>query len=528
MIIDALSFDSPQELKADICIVGAGVAGIVLANELKKTNKKIILLESGGEDFSKEKQALYLSESRPEHFPDTSLSRLRMLGGSSNHWENSTERFDPIDFEKREWVANSGWPIEYADLERHYLKAENYCGVHADGYKLNDWKKRLDIPDICQDSEDIETAIIKVAIPNTLFFLKYGKDLDDADSVRVIKNADLTDIEYDSESERISKVFFSSSPGKSHVVDASVFVLCLGGIENIRMLLHFNEKYSGRLGNSGGNVGRYFMEHPVIRAAQFYPGKDGLPDVYTGIYNKERLIKARLKLKEKTQFVNHTNNLRLQFVQNSKRIMSHGISSMHILSDSIVDGEVPDYFGKHLMNILGDIDLIADSLVRGKMGQALFDSADDYGGYQLLAMIEQSPEYDNRITLGESRDRYGLRRVEIDWKVSESDKKIAWKSLGLLARDPALLQYGRLRLLRERESRIWGSQLGFSQHHMGGTRMSKSVEDGVVDSKACVFGTKNLFVGGSSVFPTGGHVPPTLTIVAMAIKMASDIAAEIL
>jgi len=527
MIIDAKLFSSPQNLNADVCIVGAGVAGITLANELKAIGKKIILLESGTKDYDKDVQSLYSSEKRPKYFPDTTRSRLRMLGGSSNHWENSTERFDPIDFEKRDWVENSGWPISYAELEPYYLEAENYVGVNADGYDLDEWKKRLDLTDLCENSAELESAIIKVAVPNTRFFAKFGSNLERAKSVTIIKNANLTDVEFDAESQKISSVTFNSEPEKPHTVTATLYILCMGGLENSRMLLTFNEKYNNKIGNVFDNVGRYFMEHPVIRGAHFYPESGALPDNYTGIFNDNRLIKTRLKLKEKTQITHRTNNLRLQFVKNSKRILSHGISSLHIMSDSLKEGDVPNDFGAHLMNIISDIDLIADSVVRGASDHVLLDDADDYGGYQLLSMIEQTPDINNRITLGSLQDRFHLKRMNISWKVSESDKALAWKSLGIVAADSSLASYGRVRLLKERESRIWGSQLGFSQHHMGGTRMSENMNNGVVDSKARVFGTKNLFVGGSSVFPTGGHVPPTLTIVAMALKMAADLKGEL-
>lgn len=523
MIIDALSFDGSKEFHADICIIGAGVAGIVLANELISSGNKIILLESGNEAFEQGLQDLYQSEDIPEYFPDTTQSRLRMLGGSSNHWENSTERFDPIDFKKRNWVENSGWPIEYSEVEKHYLKAEDYCGVHADGYNLADWEKKLSFKDLCENSDAIDSAIVKVALPPTRFFDKYGGNLNQSGSVKVIKNANLTDLDFNTESQRVTQVTFKSNIAIAHHVTASIFILCMGGIENARMLLIFNEKYSNKLGNRYDNVGRYFMEHPVIRAAQFYPYENTLPDLYAGVYYDQRLVKGRLKLKEKTQYKHQTNNLRLRLVRSSKRVLSDGISSMHILSDEIGEGRVPDGFGAHIVNVLADIDLIADSVIRKTTDNILNSSADDYGGYQVLAMIEQSPDYNNRITLGKARDRFNLKRTNIEWSVTESDKNMAWASLRLLATDSGLHQYGRVRLLRERESRIWGSQLGFSQHHMGATRMSHSEKEGVVDGQAKVYGTKNLYIGGSSVFPTGGHVPPTLTIVAMAIKMANDL-----
>ena len=136
-------------------------------------------------------------------------------------------------------------------------------------------------------------------------------------------------------------------------------------------------------------------------------------------------------------------------------------------------------------------------------------------------MVEQTPNRDSRITLGEKRDRFGIKRTKIDWQLSSSDKEQMWRGLELFANEVGALSLGRVKLLKEREDRIWESQLGYGHHHMGTTRMSDSEKTGVVDASHKVYGTNNFFIGGSSVFATGGHVPPTLTIVAMTIRLAT-------
>jgi choline dehydrogenase-like flavoprotein len=299
--------------------------------------------------------------------------------------------------------------------------------------------------------------------------------------------------------------------------------MCFGGIENARMLLTFNEKYNDKLGNQFDNVGRYFMEHPTIRAAHFYPLHNKLNKIYSGILDGPHFIHGRCKLKESTQYKYHTNNLRLYFNERSKLDLSHGISSSHILTDGLKNKEIPDDFGIHLVNVLKDIDLISEAFLRKKFNTSFVSDANDFLGYQVVSMIEQTPDKNNRITLGNTRDPLNIKKINIDFRVTESDKKNAWRSLELLAQDPVLQSLGRIRLLKKRESRIWGSQLGFGHHHMGTTRMSHKMENGVVDPSSKVFGTQNFYVAGCSVFPTGGHVPPTLTIVAMAIKLANEL-----
>ena len=523
MLIDIKTVNEPQTFLADVCILGGGVAGIVLAKELSSKNINITVLDSGGETYEQKTQDLYKAESKPNVFPPPSSSRLRFLGGSSNHWENSVERFDPIDFKKREWVAQSGWPIDYEDVEKYYPEAEQYCGVGKEGFNLKHWEDKLNFKDIFFNSELLDTAISKSASPPTRFFEKYGEELTKQSNVTVLKNANITDIDFDTEKQSINSATFRAFNKPDCRIKAKIFIMCFGGIENARMLLTFNEKYNDKLGNQFDNVGRYFMEHPTIRAAHFYPLQNKLNKVYAGILSDSYFIHGRCKLKESTLYKNQTNNLRLYFKERSKLDLSHGISSSHILTDSLKKKEIPDDFGTHLVNVLKDIDLISETFLRKKFDTSFVDDADDFSGYQIVSMIEQTPDKNNRITLGNTRDLLNIKKINIDFKITETDKKSAWRSLELLAQDPILQSLGRVRLLKKRDSRIWDSQLGFGHHHMGTTRMSHTEKNGVVDSSSKVFGTKNFYIAGCSVFPTGGHVPPTLTIVAMAIKLANEI-----
>lgn len=271
MEINAQNIKSKTSYTTDICIVGAGVAGIVLANELIKTNKKIIILEAGGQQYDANIQQDYKAQSYPEFFPNPMDSRLRMLGGSCNIWENSTERLDEIDFEKRAWISDSGWPIPFSDVNQYYQIAEKYCTVGEDGYDYKYWSNKSGFENICTDSQDIDPAIIKSALPPTHFYQKYGDYLNQQKNVTVIKHASLTDIAFDTEKQIVNQVTFQSKPEIKHVINAKIIVFCMGGIENARLLLHFNEKYNNLLGNQEDNVGRYFMEHPTIRGAHFYP-----------------------------------------------------------------------------------------------------------------------------------------------------------------------------------------------------------------------------------------------------------------
>lgn len=234
-----------------------------------------------------------------------------------------------------------------------------------------------------------------------------------------------------------------------------------------------------------------------------------------------------MKLKEQALKSNQVNNIRFYFIPQSRRILSDGISSSHIVLDKLSEGELPDNFGQHLSNILGDIDLLADSISRKAFDEVLVSSSDDITGYQIVSMTEQTPDRNNRIILGDEKDAFGIKRIKIQWALSQSDKDQAWNALKIFVQDPGLSSWGRFRLLSERSSRIWRDQLGFAGHHIGTTKMAHSVKQGVVDTQCKVFGTKNLYIAGCSVFPTGGHVPPTLSIAALTVRLSKEISREL-
>jgi choline dehydrogenase-like flavoprotein len=528
MIIDGNSLASEAAINVDICIVGGGVAGIVLATELSKESLNIAILESGGEGYTEEAQELYEPAAKPSLYPDPTYSRLRFLGGASNHWANNTSPLDPIDFEKRPWVLNSGWPITYSDIEPYYKSAAQYCGTLQDGYSAEFWADKLGSEDVFKGSKILETGIAKASIPPIRFFDSYGEKLKESKTVKVFINSNLIDLEFNESTQEISKVIFKSNKGNvfQHKIRAKVFILCMGGIENARMMLHFNNKYSHLLGNQGDCVGRYFMDHPTLRAAILYPKTRDRFKLYEGVNLTGRRALGFFKLTEDQQRRGQLNNLRMPLVAQNNYNVSDGISSYHILTDSLSDGEVPENFGEHLVNFFTDIDMVGEAFSRTTFDKKIFDRAEEFGGFQIPIMVEQTPHRDNRIRLSSENDRYGIPKLLIDWEVKQEDKDNVWKTLTIAARGVGASSLGRLRLLREREDRLWEDQLGFSHHHMGTTRMAETYQDGVVDKVQKVFGTSNLYISGSSVFSTGGHVPPTLTIVALTIRLAEHLIAE--
>jgi len=524
MIIDVRQANSTLNLEADICILGGGVAGIVLANELKEKFGKVVILESGTEQYDQETQDLYAPDKIPEIYPNPLYSRLRFLGGASNHWSNNTTPLSAIDFEERDWVENSGWPINYKDIQPFYKSAAKYCQTGEDSYDTNKWLPELNFENPFSGSKYTEVGIAKAAIPATRFYAAHGNSIENSSNVTIYKNANVIGIDFDKTQKKVNTITFSSLKKENHTITADKFIMCMGGIENARMLKYFNVQNNNALGNQNDNVGRYFMDHPTLRAAHLYTNSGKFANLTKT--EEHRFILAFFQLKESALRSHGTTNLRLPLDQANQYSMSDGISSFHILKEKLSNGELPDQVSQHLANLFTDFDMVLEAVSRKQFDKRLFDSANDISGFQIPLMLEQTPHRENRILLGNKVDQFGIPKISVQWRLMEGDKTRLWKSLSLFAKDVGLLSLGRLRVLKERQERLFNSQLGFGHHHMGTTRMSSSEQTGVVDHNMLVFGTENLYVAGCSTFPTGGHVPPTLTIVALAIRLAGHLSKE--
>lgn len=525
MLVDAASPTAPLRIEADVCIVGSGPAGISLANELRANFANVVVLEGGQDDYDESSQSLYTAEKFPTHFPDPMHSRLRFLGGTSNHWANSTMPLSPIDFEKRDWVPNSGWPITYADVSKYYDKAGQYCGVDADGYDLAHWRAKTGIVSPLDQASFLVTRVAKSARPPTRFYAKHGAALHQSGRVSVYKNANVTDLLFDPVKRRVREVTFTANGQRQHRVSAGVFVLCMGGLENARMLLVFNEKYGNQLGNQGDSVGRYFMEHPTVKPAAVM-GSNEAVGAGLSVDLESKNVAFVHEYSEKVLREQRIVNGKLVFFNASQYDLSDGISSFHILKERLIKGQLPDEAFLHLSNLIRDFDMVAEAISRKSFDKNIFAHADQLGGAGVHIMMEQTPDRNNRIRLGSQRDRLGVKKLVVDWTLSNQDIEMMWSGLMLLGREIGALSLGRLRLLKEQSQRLFGDQMSFGLHHMGTTRMATSPASGVTDADQRVFGTDNLYVAGSSVFATGGHVAPTLSIVALSLRLADHLKAR--
>jgi hypothetical protein len=237
MIIDAKQLLENTNIKCDVCIMGAGPAGITLALELAKNKKlDIVLIEGGGRTYDFEGQKLYEGTTSTQFYPSHFASRLRYLGGTTNHWEGSCRPLDHIDFEKRDWIPNSGWPISRPDLDPYYEKAHRYCQLNEFNYSIDHWEQQTNIKRLFNDPGKLKTVVNQHS-PPTRFGTVYLNELKASKNIRVYLFANIVDIKESRPASSIEKVSFKVLGGVSGEVIADEYILAMGGLENSRMLL---------------------------------------------------------------------------------------------------------------------------------------------------------------------------------------------------------------------------------------------------------------------------------------------------
>ena len=508
MKVDTRNLEAGAVIETDVCIVGAGAAGITIAHQLRGTALDVCLLEGGGLEHSKRSQDLYEGEmatiyregSKRAGFDRLYVgrSRLRFFGGTTNHWNGWCRPLEPLDFEARDWVPNSGWPISRTDLDPWYDKARAYVEIPAfeedHGYGRHEGRRMV----VLAQSPKIVTRLFHWS-PPTRFGQVYREDVLAARNVRLFLESNVVRFAADADGRRVDHVDVQVEDGPAIKIRAKAFVLSCGGIENPRLLLNSDDVQRSGLGNDNDVVGRYFLEHPHVRSVGQvlvldHQGIRGLTDLYFSA-RKDRRAGGR----SMGVFVTSPE------VQREERLLNFSVQMRDRKKEEL------SRFGRSVKEALTGIRDLGRFPVRPK---------EPYTG-RLFARAEQVPNPDSRVTLTDQTDRLGLRRVRLDWQLTEQDCRSMRRSMEILAQEFSGSGIGRMRIRMDSPTE-WPPTRG-GDHHMGTTRMSDDPKKGVVDRDCRVHGLANLFVGGSSVFATCGFCNPTFTITALAVRLADHL-----
>src|ERR1051325_2016851 len=495
-----LFFESQQVpadtlLECDVCIVGGGPAGITIAQEFANSRHNVILLESGGIQFDRAIQELYSGQNIGRKYSDpkdTDL-RLRFFGGATNHWGGWCAMPYPLDFQVREDIQYSGWPFPLSHLSPWYTRAQQVCRIGPYGFDPSEWGMNLsDIP-APFTGPHFGCEIIRVSRPIVRFGPAYGPGLELAKNVRVFLNATGMDFEIGADAATVKTLKVGSLSGRRFSVRARIYVLAGGAIENARVLLWSRSQTKVGFGNDHDLVGRFFMPHLA----------------YTGG------IVVLLNQSIDPKFF-HPNNLHIR----------DGRSLRYIRTFSLSENTRRERHLPSLRFALYPPDADTMEIIRKNSStRQMKDLGEPLSARILVARInaEQLPNPASRVTLSQERDALGVQTVLIDWQLTAKDKDAMVAAHRLFGAELGRVGLGRYQSLVPQDEGSWPGDMVGNGHTMGTTRMHRDPRYGVVDENCRVHGIQNLYVAGSSVFPTAGSFNPTLTLVALALRLADHV-----
>jgi choline dehydrogenase-like flavoprotein len=523
MIESLKSSGTRGAIETDLCIIGAGAAGIALAREFIGRATQVLVVEGGGLAAESESQDLYRGESVGPLDYDLVSTRMRFFGGSTNCWAGYCSPLTSLDLAQRPWIPHSGWPIGIETLAPHYPRAQELLDLGAFDYATTGFEGGAGGL-VRFDPVKLVNRMWQRSPPSR-FGPKYRGELAAAQNVRVLLDANATELLSDRDSKRVTGLRLAALEGGPIEVRARGFVLALGGIENARLLLLSRAREPNGLGNRHDRVGRYFMEHPLLLAATVAPTdaadwvRNYADFALPGGGRGTACIAPSDRAQRSDEILDAVATLAFgQIDPNS------GSQALERLWEGWSRRELPEDWSEDVLRVLADIDDAAANVYHRLRDVPHPAPMLDGDRLSVYVHLEQAPDPENRVTLGEERDALGLPRARLRWGLGEPERRTANRVMRLLAEELGRLSLGRLRyedwLLADQGR--W-PEVGIKCHHMGTTRMSDDPRRGVVDRECRVHGLENLWIAGSSVFPTSGFANPTLTILAMTLRLASTL-----
>ncbi len=504
--IDTHDLESGRLIEADLCIIGAGAAGLTIAHAFIDSPTKVVLLESGGTELDEKTQSLYRGTIVGQSHAPLDVCRFRYYGGTTNQWTAHVRPLDPIDFETRPWVPHSGWPIAPSDLAPYLGRVNARLGLGEDAFDSSLFKKGAAPPPSFVDDR-IRTQIRRI-LPKAMrnFGTLDREALRKATNVDTYLFANVLRIGLNERRDHVAQLEVGTLEGVRVSVRARRYVLAAGGIENPRILLL--SSIGAMSVDERQLVGGFFCNHAEGWAGYLLPGAGGFD------------VRAFVRYQATGGTVAPLLSVAPE-VQRERKLLNCWLDPTR-LSPSTLKQTV----AREATRVTG---------ARGARGrdpapsdeavQALVRAMDEEGTgsrprqpSSLRVYAEATPNPDSRVLLGDDLDAFGQRRTVLDWRLQAAVSDSVRRTLRVFAQELGAAGLARFRSLFP-EGGFESIRTVDSHHHMGTTRMHADPKQGVVDRNCRMHGISNLYIAGSSVFPTYGTANPTYTILALAYRL---------
>ncbi len=515
MIFDLLRDTPPPHASADVCIVGAGAAGIVLAIELVNRGKTVLLLEGGGAQREDSSQQLYDSEVVGLPHRGIHTGRIRAKGGSTVRWGGQILELDAYDFLPRPNVPASGWPFRKSELIPFYERARTLEGLASAQRSDTAVWRALQLPFV--QFPDLESYLSRWC-PEPNFARLHQTTLATHPNLNLWLHANAVELSIDNGV--ATRLRCRTLTGIEAAFLAGRFLFCLGGIESSRFFLQ--PRPGGLPWNRSSLLGRHFQDHIDCNAALIEPhDRKAFHSTFDPIYLDGFKYLPKLRLLPHAQLEHNTLNIgsTMAFEDTGKARTQAKVTVRNLMR-----GRFHEVTRGNLRHTAAHLPMLLHQAWRYKIERRAF--APPHVRIFLRVHCEQEPTSQSSITLTTERDALGLLRARLDWQISEREfgaiRKyvlLAQRSLASIARvtpDPDLISSDPAFLARCDDS----------NHHMGGMRMASSDATGIVDTNLRLFGTTNTYICSSAVFPTSGFSNPTHTVLALAVRLCDHLTLE--
>jgi choline dehydrogenase-like flavoprotein len=491
--MDARSVPAGTTIETDLAIIGGGPTGIALALALANTPIRILMLESGDANYNATTQALYAGKETGVPYIKLDAGRLRYLGGSSNHWGGYCRPLDAIDFEERSWLPYSGWPFGREALDPYFARAQSL--VEAGPFIYDDpakWTAALGAP-IPVGQGGVYTTYFQFSkqrdsILPTHFGERYSDDLKQVNNLNLMLHANVTSLRLAHNASSLDHLDVATLSGRHFTVKPKYAVVALGGIENARLLLASNDVMKPGVGNANDLVGRFFADHPIPgETATIVVFNGNIAPYYQRPYNAnpDTIVRAAFSPTDRFKRDNHV------------------LGALVTIENEI------------------QLDGLGQAAVATTASQLGID-ASAMRAYMLGCGLEVAPDPDRRLTLTTERDHLGMPRLQLDMRLDDAVFAGYHKIIVELGRQLLANRSGMIRINRH-ERDEWLRVMDWGNHHMGATRMHSDPKKGVVDANSQIHGIGNLYVAGSSIFPTYSASNPTMNSIALTLRLADHL-----
>lgn len=502
------SCDTP--VRTTVCVIGSGFAGAIVAVELARAGIDVVLLESGSKE--------------PDHRIDAMIDRVdvtgrtalnfgfaRQLGGASNLWAGRVAPFEPIDFERRDWIPRSGWPIAASDLDAYYARAAKILNLPGP----MSVRAHHERPDFVS-SQRIELKSFEwAATPfNAGHYIEAA--LRTTEKLRVLLNAPVVQLEERENAHSVAAATIALPGGRTASVQAQYFVIAAGGIQTPRLLLNSTRVRSEGIGNDHAVVGRYLSTHPKANMATIVLSKavSTRHPLFTDRPVPGGVIRYGVGFSAASQrefrLLNHYVQV-LPFAEYRANRLFEAFRGSGAFNSPLIDRSP-----------------LISGFVPG-MGKIAFEMMGRLGGVQrharkfvLRAFLDQYPDPGNRVTLSEKRDESGMPLANLSWTFSAQDRASVLDFFERLEREVQSTGMGRVDYSLLCALEDW-PLIGIHSHFMGTTRMGDDPATSVTNGDCRVHGSDNVFVAGPSLFPSYGYANPVYTIAALSLRLADHL-----